>query len=124
MDEGNEWLRKPETIEELRSLPENELQRRHDQVVGYVREMEPLTRAAEPYLERARIYAQELARREAERQGERMEELTTSMVRQGERMEALTQSLNRLTWWIVVLTVLIAFATLVGVILTALALVG
>jgi hypothetical protein len=83
MDEGNEWLRKPETIEELRSLPENELKRRHDQVVGYVGQMDPLTRAAEPYLERARIYAQELARREAERQGERMEELTTSMVRQG-----------------------------------------
>jgi hypothetical protein len=115
MDEGNEWLRKPETIEELRSLPENELKRRHDQIVGYVGQMEPLTRAAEPYLERARIYAQELARREAERQGERMEELTTSMVRQGERMEELTRSINRLTW-------VIMGATIVVVVLTAVSL--
>jgi hypothetical protein len=34
-------------------------------------------------------------------------------------MEALTTSLNRLTWWIVVLTVFIAIATLIGVGLTA-----
>lgn len=31
----------------------------------------------------------------------------------------MTRSLNRLTWWIVVLTVLIAIATLIGVGLTA-----
>jgi hypothetical protein len=34
-------------------------------------------------------------------------------------METLTSSLNRLTWWIVFLTVLIAIATVVGVALTA-----
>ena len=34
-------------------------------------------------------------------------------------MEALTRSLNRLTWWIVGLTVLIAIAPVVGVGLTA-----
>jgi len=45
-------------------------------------------------LERAQVYADELARREA--------------VRQGERMEALTRSINRLT-------VFIAIATFVGV---------
>ena len=37
-------------------------------------------------------------------------------------MEALTTSLKRLTWWIVVLTVIIVIATLVGVLLTALTL--
>jgi len=30
------------------------------------------------------------------------------MVRQRERLQALTRSLNRLTWWLVVLTVLIS----------------
>jgi hypothetical protein len=34
-------------------------------------------------------------------------------------MEALTQSVNRLSGWIVGLTVLIAFATIIGVGLTA-----
>ena len=38
-------------------------------------------------------------------------------------MEALTASLKRLTWWIVVLTVIIVIATLVGVLLTALTLI-
>jgi len=61
-------------------------------------------------LERAQVYADELARRE--------------MVRQGERLEALTRSLNRLTWWIVVLTVLIAIATLVVATLVVATLVG
>jgi uncharacterized membrane protein len=40
-------------------------------------------------------------------------------------MEALTTSLKRLkrlTWWIVVLTVIIVIATVVGVLLTALTL--
>jgi hypothetical protein len=53
------------------------------------------------YVARAQVYADELVRRET--------------VRQGERMEALTTSLNRLTWWIVGLTVIIAIATLFGV---------
>ena len=57
------------------------------------------------YLRLAQIYLDELRRRET--------------LRQGERMERLTKSLNSLTWWIVVLTVVIAVATLVSVALTA-----
>lgn len=83
------------TVEHLRSLSEEELIRLHNEEMQH--------RAAH-----YNVYLDELRRREAVRQGERIEELTTS--------------LNRLTWWIVVLTVLIAIATLVGVGLTALTL--
>ncbi len=82
-------------ISELRNMSEEELIRRHDQQMG--------TRT--PHYN---VFLDELARRE--------------MVRQGKRMAALTRSLNRLTWWIVVLTVLIAITTIVGVGLTAAAL--
>jgi hypothetical protein len=73
-----------ETIEELRSLPEEEVIQRHDEqathtVVG------------------TQHYLDELARRDA--------------VRQGERMERLTASINWLTW-------IITGATIIGVILT------
>ncbi|MDQ3913146.1 MAG: hypothetical protein M3305_15525 [Actinomycetota bacterium] len=79
-------------VEHLRSLSEEELIRLHNEEMQH--------RAAH-----YNVYLDELRRREAVRQGERIEELTTS--------------LNRLTWWVVVLTVLIAIATLVGVGLTA-----
>jgi hypothetical protein len=73
-----------ETIEELRSLPRDEIIRRHDAsavhtVVG------------------TQHYLDELARRDAEEQGR--------------RMEALTWSINVLTW-------VITGATIVGVALT------
>jgi hypothetical protein len=71
-------------IEDLRKMSEAELFNKHDEAMK--------TRA-----EHYNIYLDELARREA--------------MRQGERMEALTASINRLTWFI-------AGATLVGVILT------
>lgn len=75
-----------ETITELRSLPDEEIIRRHDErtantVVG------------------TQHYLNELARRDA--------------VRQGERMKRLTTSINRLTW-------VVTGATVVGVVLTAL----
>lgn len=74
-----------ETIEQLRNLPDEEVIRRHDSmtqntVVG------------------TKHYLDELARRDA--------------VRQGERMERLTKSINVLTWAIMV-------ATIFGIILTA-----
>ncbi len=93
-------------VEDLRSMTEEELIRSHD--------TEMQNRAAH-----YNIYLDELRRRESERQGQRMEELTRSTVSQGERTEKLTRSINRLTWWIVGLTVLIAIATLAGVLLTA-----
>jgi len=97
-----------ESISELRDLQEAELERRHDALVEYVARTDPFVTppiVTQQRLSRIEAFATELARRETERQGE--------------RMEALTTSLNRLTWWIVALTVFIAVATLVGVVLTA-----
>jgi hypothetical protein len=105
------WSRllRGERISELHALTEAQVIEQHDALVEEARRSnKPAPAAKLQWLERAQVYADELARRE--------------MVRQGERMEALTRSLNRLTWWIVVLTVLIAIATLVGVGLTAAAL--
>jgi uncharacterized membrane protein len=82
-------------VENLRSTSEEELMRLHNEEMKH--------RAAH-----YNVYLDELTRRET--------------VRQGARMEALTTSLKRLTWWIVVLTVIIVIATLVGVLLTALTL--
>ena len=73
-----------ETIKELRALPEEEVIRRHD-------EKAPRTEVGTQH------YLDELARRDA--------------VRQGERMEKLTQS-------IYVLTFVVTIATVFGVVLT------
>jgi hypothetical protein len=97
-------------VERLRSLPEDpeeELIRLHNQ--------EMQARAAH-----YNVYLDELARHEAVRQGERMEELTRSTKAQGERVEALTRSINRLTWG---LTWVIDIATFLGVGVAALALI-
>jgi hypothetical protein len=73
-----------ETIEDLRRLPAEEVIRRHDQL-------------ARNTSVGTKHYLNELTRRDA--------------VRQGERMERLTASINRLTW-------IITVATIIGVILT------
>jgi uncharacterized membrane protein len=85
-------------VEHLRSISEEELMGLHN---------EEMQHRAEHY----NVNLDELTRRETVRQGERMEALTTSLKR-----------LKRLTWWIVVLTVIIVIATVVGVLLTALTL--
>jgi hypothetical protein len=106
MDEDESKHR--ESISELRELQEEELEPRHDALVAYVARTDPYVTppiVTQQRLSRIEAFAAELARRETERQGE--------------RMETLTRSLNRLTKWIVALTVLIAVATVVGVILTA-----
>ena len=77
-----------ETIDELRELSDEEVVQRHDANAG-------------PTVVGTQHYLNELARRDT--------------VRQGERMEALTKSINRLTWVIMV-------ATLIGVVLTAISL--
>ena len=74
-----------ETIEELRSLSDDELIRRHDALAGNT-------------VVGTQHYLDELTRRD--------------VVRQGERMEKLTRSIN-------ILTIAIAIATFVGVVLTA-----
>jgi hypothetical protein len=78
-------------VEHLRSTSEEELMRLHNEEMKH--------RSAH-----YNVYLDELTRRET--------------IRQGERMEALTTSLNRLTRWIVGLTVIIAIATIAGVLLT------
>jgi hypothetical protein len=70
-------------------MPEDELMRQHEELMEH---------RAEHY----NVFLDELTRREA--------------VRQGGRMEALPRSLNRLTW-------VIAGATIVGVLLTVLMLI-
>ncbi len=77
-----------ETIEELRSLTAKEIIKRHDQRAGNT-------------VVGTQHYLNELARRDA--------------VRQGERMERLTKSINRLTW-------VVTGATIIGVILTLISL--
>ncbi len=74
-----------ETIEQLRNVPDEEVIRRHDSM-------------AQNTVVGTQHYLNELARRDA--------------VRQGERMERLTVSINRLTW-------VIMAATIFGIILTA-----
>lgn len=67
-----------ETIKELRQLPDEELIRRHDERTKH-------TEVATQH------YLDELGRRDAERMGERMEQLTTAT-------EDLTLKIYRLTW--------------------------
>jgi hypothetical protein len=110
-----------ERVGELRALTEAELIEKHDAHVDEARGSNKVGVRLQ-WLERAQVYADELARRDTEAQGMRLEALTRSMQAQGERMEDLTSSLNGLTWWIVGLTVLIAFVTVLGVGLTAWAL--
>jgi hypothetical protein len=76
-------------VRRLRNMPEDELMRQHEELMEH---------RAEHY----NVFLDELTRREA--------------VRQGERMEALPRSPNRLTW-------VIAGATVVGVLLTVLTLI-
>lgn len=104
IEQGSDEILKGERWGELRMLPADELAVRHDACL--VKATDELSGDMKILLlERARAYRAEQTRREE--------------VRQGERMEALTRSLNKLTWWIVALTVLIAIATIIGVALTA-----
>ena len=89
-----------ESVEQLRSLTEQQLVEKYDSWMAHINKLPLGDKRA--LTSRAQTYMDELHRRE--------------MVRQGDRMEKLTRSLNRLTWFI-------AGATVVGVILTALALI-
>jgi hypothetical protein len=98
-----EALLQGESLSKLRDeMTEAELVERYDALVEEAAAPgKPTLEAKMMYLDRAQVYIDELTCREN--------------VRQGKRMEKLTESLNKLTWWIVVLTVVIAVATLVGV---------
>jgi hypothetical protein len=71
---------------ELRGLSEEELIERHDDIASEAGRA--LGRPSMDLVVHAQIYADELKRREA--------------MRQGERMEELTKSINRLTWVVTV----------------------
>jgi hypothetical protein len=98
--ERRRHLMRGEPMSELRDkLTEGELIEKYDALIELSADPSVTNRDAQMrYVARAQVYTDELRRREA--------------VRQGERMEALTKSLNRLTWFITV-------ATIIGVALTA-----
>jgi hypothetical protein len=94
-----------ERVSELHALPEAQLIEKHDALVEEAAATKkPNPSAKLQWLERARVYTDELARREA--------------VRQGERMEALTRSMNRLTKIVTIATIAGVIATIAGVIAT------
>jgi hypothetical protein len=102
--EGSNVILRGEGLPELRRMSEDELMVRYDACMSEAYRASLLDERM-LFMERAQRYAGELTRKEN--------------ARQGERMETLTRSLNKLTWWIVALTVLIAIATIIGVALTA-----
>ena len=80
-----------ETVAELRTLPDAELERRHDAVVQSLTNGSMDAQERQLRIERAHAYRGELAQRQS--------------VRQAERIEALTRSMNRLTWVVVIATI-------------------
>jgi hypothetical protein len=85
-----------ETVEELRALPDAEIERRHDATMqslsgNSIGDLERQIRIG-----RAHAYRAILENRQS--------------IRQAQRMEALTRSMNRLTWVVVL-------ATMVGVVM-------
>jgi hypothetical protein len=104
VNQGSVEVLRGERWDEVRRLPADELAVRHDACLILATNANVLgTDVQTMFMEQARVYEAERARREE--------------VRQGVRMEALTRSLNRLTWFI-------AGATVVGVVLTAIALIS
>ncbi len=95
----DEGIRYSESLDQLRQLTEAQLTEKHDALIAAA---DSRNDPSIYYGRRIDAILAELARREA--------------VRQGTVMETLTRSLNRLTWVITV-------ATIVGVCLTAAALV-
>jgi hypothetical protein len=73
-----------ETVEELRALPDAELERRHDAVVQALSDSSMDDQKRQLRIGRAHAYRAVLEHRQR--------------ARQAERMEGLTRSMNRLTW--------------------------
>ena len=92
-----------ETVEELRALPDAELERRHDAVVQALTETSMKAQQSQPYIERTHAYRAVLEQRQS--------------ARQAERIEALTRSMNRLTW-VVVLATIVGVGTTVWALLS------
>ena len=76
------WVYRREGVSELRELPQAELEQRHDALVEYLAKTDPFVtpvNVRQDVMSRIEAFSTEIARREAERQGERMEALTRSM---------------------------------------------
>ena len=72
-------LMRGESLSELRALTEEELHEKYNALMELTSAPNINRDAQMRYVARARVYADELVRRETERQGKRMEKLTTSM---------------------------------------------
>ena len=92
-----------ETLAELRTLPDAELERPHDAVVQALTETSMKAQQSQPYIERTHAYRAVLEQRQS--------------ARQAERIEALTRSMNRLTW-VVVLATIVGVGTTVWALLS------
>ncbi len=92
-----------ETVEELRALPDAELERRHDAVVQALSDSSIDDQERQLRIGRAHAYRAVLEHRQS--------------ARQAERMEGLTRSMNRLTW-VVVLATIVGVGTTVWVLLS------
>ena len=80
-----------ETIEELRALPDEEIERRHDATMNSLSDSSIDAQERQIRIGRAHAYRGVLAQRQS--------------VRQAQRIEALTRSMNRLTWVVVLATI-------------------
>jgi hypothetical protein len=80
-----------ETVEELRNIPDAELEQRHDAVVAALSDTSMKAEERQLHIERAHAYRGVLAQRQS--------------VRQAQRMEALNRSMNRLSWVVVLATI-------------------
>jgi hypothetical protein len=94
-------LTRHETLEELRAVPDAEIERRHDAVVQALSDTSIDAQERQIRIGRAHAYRIILEHRQS--------------ARQAQRMEALTRSMNRLSWVVVL-------ATIVGIGMTAWAL--
>ena len=92
-----------ETLEELRALPDSEVEWRHDALVQSLTNGSMEAQERQLRIERAHAYRAVLAHRQS--------------ARQAKRIEALTGSMNRLTW-VVVLATIVGVGTTVWVILS------
>jgi hypothetical protein len=84
-------LTRHETLEELRAVPDAEIERRHDAVVQALSDTSIDAQERQIRIGRAHAYRGVLAQRQS--------------VRQAQRIEALTRSMNRLTWVVVLATI-------------------
>jgi DNA polymerase II large subunit len=80
-----------ESVVELRALPDEEIERRHDVIMRSVGDDSVGDLERQIRIGRAHAYRVILEHRQ--------------LTRQGQRMEALTRSMNRLTWVVVLATI-------------------